>query len=59
MDLSGSLLLLLAAIMIAIRLPSFFRRQNMSKVDRLVFVILAFGLLGLAWLVSRMLGMLI
>lgn len=42
------LLLILAAILIGIRLPSFFRRQNTPKNERILLTVSVFTLLGLA-----------
>ncbi|HEX6416355.1 MAG TPA: hypothetical protein VFZ62_02405 [Candidatus Saccharimonadales bacterium] len=59
MDLQGSLLLLLVVILIGTRLPSYFRRENMSKTDRVIFVIMIFGLLGIVWLALPGIGKLV
>jgi uncharacterized membrane protein AbrB (regulator of aidB expression) len=45
-----SLLVALAAILIGTRLPSYFRRQQMPKKERILLVVIVFSLLGLALL---------
>lgn len=51
-----TLLLALAAVLIGIRLPSFFRRQGMSKRDSILFIAMIFFLLFLAWGAVQLLG---
>jgi len=46
------ILLALAAILIGTRLPSFYRRQQLSKNERIVLTLFVFSLLGLAVLVT-------
>ncbi len=45
-----TLLVVLAAILIAIRLPSFCRRQNIPKRDQILLTIIVYTLLGAAFL---------
>lgn len=54
-----TLILLLAAILIAVRLPAVMRRLEMKRGERIVFVLAAFALLGIAWLAVQGLGALI
>ena len=49
-DMEQTLLIALAAILIGVRLPSFFRRQSMPKKDRILLTITVYVLLGLALL---------
>jgi len=44
-----TLLLVLAVILLGTRLPSFMNKLGMSKKDKIVFVVIAFAILGLAW----------
>lgn len=44
-----ALLITLAAILIAVRLPSFFSTQNMSTKERLGLVVIIYSLLGVAF----------
>jgi len=44
-----NLLLIIAVILLGIRLPSFMNRMEMSRADKIKFVIMVFLLLGLAW----------
>jgi len=46
------ILLALAAILIGTRLPPFYRRQQLSKNERIVLTLFVFSLLGLAVLVT-------
>jgi hypothetical protein len=57
--LTTSLLVLLAVILILVRLPSFFRTQNISQRDRVIILIALFLLLGAAVLGSKVLGLFI
>jgi len=54
MDLS--LLFVLAVILLGVRLPSFMNRLGMSKADKIMFVVMAFLLLGAAWLAMYVIG---
>jgi hypothetical protein len=51
-----NLLLISAVILLGIRLPSFMTRLGMSKADKIIFIIMIFSLLGLAWLAMYALG---
>lgn len=53
------LILVLAVILLGTRLPSYMNRLGMSKTDKIMFVIIAFCLLGLAWLAVYIIGMFI
>jgi len=47
-----------AAILLAVRLPSFMTRLGMSKSDKIWFVIIIFSLLGFMWFMLKGIGML-
>jgi hypothetical protein len=53
MNSSTAQLLAIAVILLAVRLPSFFSQQEMSKVDRLWFILIIFGLLGVGWFIAQ------
>ncbi len=53
------LILVLAVILLGTRLPSYMNRLGMSKTDKIMFVIMAFLVLGLAWLAVYVIGRLI
>lgn len=44
------LILVLAVILLGTRLPPYMNRLGMSKTDKIMFIIMAFSVLGLAWL---------
>jgi len=51
-----TLLLLLAVILIGIRLPAVMRQLEVRGVQKIGFVMVIFGILGLAWLAVRALA---
>lgn len=53
------MLLVVAVILLATRLPSFMNRLGMPNADKTAFVIMVFLLLGLAWLVVQGIGLFI
>lgn len=48
-----------AAIIIAIKLPTVLHRLELSKRDRILFILMVFSLLGLGWFIVNVIGMLI
>ena len=54
-----NILLIVAIILLAIRLPSFMNRLGMSKSEKIGFVLMSFTVLGLAWFVVYAMGMFI
>jgi hypothetical protein len=59
MDVTNNMLLIFAVILLGIRLPDFFARQKMPLAEKLTFVLMAFTLMGLAWLGMQTLGLMI
>ena len=51
-----NLLLILAAILIGVRLPSVMSRLGIPRADKIAFIAMIFSLLGLAWLAGYALG---
>ena len=51
-----NLLVIFAVVLLAIWLPSFMTRLGMSKAEQIKFVIMAFSVLGIAWLAVYVIG---
>ena len=51
------LLAVVAAILIAIKLPTVLHRLELSKRDRILFILMLFTLLGLGWFAVYAIGM--
>jgi hypothetical protein len=53
------LLLAVAVILLASRLPTFMNQLGMPKADKVAFVLIAFSVLGLAWFGMQILASLV
>lgn len=53
------LVIAVAIILLALRLPSFMTRLGMSKADKILFVVIIFSLMGVAWATGRGFGVFI